>query len=141
VIAGHLCESGDMFTQGEGGIVQSRLLPKLTVGDFLIFHDVGAYGESFNTHKNATINSHINSHHRLFNVIKLQLMATHTRNSLQQQRVETHQTEADNPRLNAVGAIVKFQMIFLLLFSTLWTQTEREPPRFIFGAISSARRT
>ncbi|KAG5681308.1 hypothetical protein PVAND_010757 [Polypedilum vanderplanki] len=53
VIAGHLCESGDMFTQGEGGIVQLRLLPKLHVGDYLIFHDVGAYGASMSSNYNS----------------------------------------------------------------------------------------
>lgn len=53
VIGGHLCESGDVFTQLEGGIVETRLLPKIQVGDFLIFHDVGAYGSSMSSNYNS----------------------------------------------------------------------------------------
>jgi len=53
VIAGHLCESGDVFTQVEGGIVITRLLPKMFVGDYLIFHDVGAYGASMSSNYNS----------------------------------------------------------------------------------------
>lgn len=48
VIAGHLCESGDVFTQENGGYVQLRMLPKIQVGDFLVFHDTGAYGSYIN---------------------------------------------------------------------------------------------
>lgn len=54
VIAGHLCESGDVFTQSEGGIVETRMLPKINVGDYVIFHNVGAYGSSMSS----TYNSH-----------------------------------------------------------------------------------
>ncbi|CAG9804542.1 unnamed protein product [Chironomus riparius] len=53
VIAGHLCESGDVFTQVEGGIVITRLLPKMYVGDYLVFHDVGAYGASMSSNYNS----------------------------------------------------------------------------------------
>lgn len=41
VIAGHLCESGDVFTQNGDGHVLMRLLPKVYVGDYLVFHDAG----------------------------------------------------------------------------------------------------
>lgn len=44
VIAGYLCESGDVFTQDGDGNVLVRLMPKVYVGDYLVFHDVGAYG-------------------------------------------------------------------------------------------------
>jgi diaminopimelate decarboxylase len=44
VVGGPLCESGDIFTQEEGGFVCSRLLPAARVGDFLILEVAGAYG-------------------------------------------------------------------------------------------------
>ncbi len=44
VVAGPLCESGDVFTQGEGGVVIPRELPRIEVGDLLVLHDAGAYG-------------------------------------------------------------------------------------------------
>lgn len=46
VVAGPLCESGDVFTQGEGGLVMPRPLPPARVGDLLLIHDAGAYGAS-----------------------------------------------------------------------------------------------
>ena len=46
VVAGPLCESADVLTQGEGGLVETRLLPEVAVGDHLCIHDVGAYGAS-----------------------------------------------------------------------------------------------
>jgi diaminopimelate decarboxylase len=46
VVAGPLCESGDVFTQEEGGIVVPRELPAASVGDFVVLHDAGAYGSS-----------------------------------------------------------------------------------------------
>lgn len=52
VVAGPLCESGDVFTQGEGGIVMSRLLPRARVGDYLVFHTAGAYGASMSSNYN-----------------------------------------------------------------------------------------
>jgi diaminopimelate decarboxylase len=55
VIAGHLCESGDVFTQLEGGIVDTRNLPKIEVGDHLIFHDTGAYGSSMSSNYNSRL--------------------------------------------------------------------------------------
>ena len=44
VVGGPLCESGDIFTQEEGGFVTSRPLPPAAVGDFLVLDVAGAYG-------------------------------------------------------------------------------------------------
>jgi diaminopimelate decarboxylase len=44
IIGGPLCESGDIFTQEQGGIVSRRLLPEAKVGDFLVIGCAGAYG-------------------------------------------------------------------------------------------------
>jgi diaminopimelate decarboxylase len=44
VVAGPLCESGDVFTQKEGGYVAHRSLPAAEVGDFLVIEVAGAYG-------------------------------------------------------------------------------------------------
>jgi len=44
VVGGPLCESGDIFTQEEGGIVRTELLPDAQVGDFLVIGCAGAYG-------------------------------------------------------------------------------------------------
>ncbi len=52
VVAGPLCESGDVFTQGEGGVVLSRMLPAAAVGDLLLLHDAGAYGASMSSNYN-----------------------------------------------------------------------------------------
>lgn len=52
VVAGPLCESGDVFTQGEGGVVLTRDLPEAQVGDLLVFEDAGAYGSSMSSNYN-----------------------------------------------------------------------------------------
>lgn len=44
VVGGPLCESGDIFTQKEGGYVDSRRLPMARVGDLLLLENAGAYG-------------------------------------------------------------------------------------------------
>jgi diaminopimelate decarboxylase len=44
IVGGPLCESGDIFTQEEGGFVVKRPLPIAAVGDFLVIERVGAYG-------------------------------------------------------------------------------------------------
>ena len=44
MVGGPLCESGDIFTQEEGGFVAKRKLPPAGVGDFLILEVAGAYG-------------------------------------------------------------------------------------------------
>jgi diaminopimelate decarboxylase len=53
VVAGPLCESGDVFTQGEGGVVLQRDLPAAHVGDLLVVHDTGAYGASMSSNYNS----------------------------------------------------------------------------------------
>ncbi|MBK0089732.1 diaminopimelate decarboxylase [Erwinia sp. S59] len=53
VVAGPLCESGDVFTQLEGGKVETRALPATQVGDYLVFHDTGAYGASMSSNYNS----------------------------------------------------------------------------------------
>lgn len=44
VVGGPLCESGDIFTQREGGFVDCRKIPMCRVGDFVILENAGAYG-------------------------------------------------------------------------------------------------
>ncbi len=53
VVAGPLCESGDVFTQLEGGKVETRALPQVKPGDYLVFHDTGAYGASMSSNYNS----------------------------------------------------------------------------------------
>ena len=52
VVAGPLCESGDVFTQDPGGVVEARPLAPAEVGDLLVFHDTGAYGSSMSSNYN-----------------------------------------------------------------------------------------
>ena len=52
VVAGPLCESGDVFTQAEGGVVLTRGLPDARGGDLLVLHDAGAYGASMSSNYN-----------------------------------------------------------------------------------------
>ncbi len=52
VVAGPLCESGDVFTQDAGGVVDPRPLAPAAVGDLLVFHDAGAYGASMSSNYN-----------------------------------------------------------------------------------------
>ena len=44
VVGGPLCESGDIFTQEEGGFVCTRSLPVAQVGELLVLERAGAYG-------------------------------------------------------------------------------------------------
>ena len=53
VIGGPLCESGDIFTQAEGGYVEARTLPKAKVGDWLIIHGSGAYSFTMGSNYNS----------------------------------------------------------------------------------------
>lgn len=53
VVAGPLCESGDVFTQAAGGEVLTRALPHAEVGDLLVIHDAGAYGASMSSNYNS----------------------------------------------------------------------------------------
>jgi diaminopimelate decarboxylase len=53
VVAGPLCESGDVFTQEEGGVVTHQDLPICEIGDLFVFHDAGAYGASMSSNYNS----------------------------------------------------------------------------------------
>jgi diaminopimelate decarboxylase len=44
IVGGPLCESGDIFTQEEGGFVRTRRLPEAKVGEYLVIGCAGAYG-------------------------------------------------------------------------------------------------
>ena len=44
VVGGPLCESGDIFTQDEGGVVRTERLPEARVGEHLVIECAGAYG-------------------------------------------------------------------------------------------------
>jgi len=53
IIGGPLCESGDIFTQEEGGFVVTRRMPEAAVGEFLVIECAGAYcavmGSNYNS--------------------------------------------------------------------------------------------
>jgi diaminopimelate decarboxylase len=53
VVGGPLCESGDIFTQEDGGYVATRRLPRAEVGDHLVIECAGAYafvmGSNYNS--------------------------------------------------------------------------------------------
>lgn len=53
VVGGPLCESGDIFTQEEGGFVKTRSLPKASVGDLLVIENAGAYGFAMSSNYNS----------------------------------------------------------------------------------------
>lgn len=53
VVGGPLCESGDIFTQAEGGFVETRDLPPAKVGDFLIIEMAGAYSFTMGSNYNS----------------------------------------------------------------------------------------
>ena len=55
IVAGPLCESGDVFTQEDGGVVVTRKLPLAEVGDMLLIHDVGAYGSAMSSNYNSRL--------------------------------------------------------------------------------------
>ena len=54
VVGGPLCESGDIFTQEEGGFVSHRQLPTAAVGDYLVIEVAGAYGVVMASNYNST---------------------------------------------------------------------------------------
>jgi diaminopimelate decarboxylase len=54
VVAGNICESGDVFTRAEGHTVPRSIEP-IRVGDLLAFCDAGAYGFSMASHYNARL--------------------------------------------------------------------------------------
>jgi diaminopimelate decarboxylase len=53
IVGGPLCESGDIFTQDEGGFVVRRPLPAAEVGDFLVIGCAGAYGHVMSSNYNS----------------------------------------------------------------------------------------
>jgi diaminopimelate decarboxylase len=53
IVAGPLCESGDVFTQNQQTYIEPRMLPDTQVGDYLVFHDTGAYGASMSSNYNS----------------------------------------------------------------------------------------
>jgi diaminopimelate decarboxylase len=53
VVAGPLCESADVFTQGPGGAVEPRPLPAARAGDLVCVHDCGAYSASMSSNYNS----------------------------------------------------------------------------------------
>ncbi len=53
VVGGPLCESGDIFTQDEGGVVRHEFLPEARVGDHLVIEIAGAYGFSMSSNYNS----------------------------------------------------------------------------------------
>jgi diaminopimelate decarboxylase len=53
VVGGPLCESGDIFTQAEGGFVCTRSLPAAEVGDLLVIECAGAYGFAMGSNYNS----------------------------------------------------------------------------------------
>jgi diaminopimelate decarboxylase len=53
VVGGPLCESGDIFTQAEGGLVCTRSLPAAAVGELLVIEHAGAYGFAMSSNYNS----------------------------------------------------------------------------------------
>lgn len=52
-VAGPLCESGDVFTQADGGFVEFRDMALPAVGDLAIIRDAGAYGATMSSNYNS----------------------------------------------------------------------------------------
>jgi diaminopimelate decarboxylase len=55
VVAGNLCESGDVFTRDPEGNLTPRRMDACEVGDLVAFLDAGAYGFSMASHYNARL--------------------------------------------------------------------------------------
>ncbi len=53
VVGGPLCESGDIFTQQDGGFVTTRNLPAAEIGDRLVLEVAGAYGAVMGSNYNS----------------------------------------------------------------------------------------
>ncbi len=53
IVAGPLCESGDVFTQNSQSEVLPRSLPHSKVGELLVIHDCGAYAASMASNYNS----------------------------------------------------------------------------------------
>ena len=46
---GHCCESGDLFTQKEGGAPETRTMSEAQIGDFIVMEGTGAYCSGMST--------------------------------------------------------------------------------------------
>ena len=53
IVAGPMCESGDVFTRDADEMLDPRPLPVPEVGDLLAIHDAGAYGETMSSNYNS----------------------------------------------------------------------------------------
>ena len=53
VVAGPLCESGDVFTRDDAELIQPRLIPLPEAGDLLTLRDAGAYGYAMSSNYNS----------------------------------------------------------------------------------------
>ena len=53
VVAGPLCESGDVFTRDDSEMLQPRDLPSPQTGDIMVLHDGGAYGYAMSSNYNS----------------------------------------------------------------------------------------
>ena len=53
VVAGPLCESGDVFTRDDRELLAPRLLPRPEAGDLLTLRDAGAYGYAMSSNYNS----------------------------------------------------------------------------------------
>ncbi|WP_117196513.1 diaminopimelate decarboxylase [Rhizobium terrae] len=53
VIAGYLCESGDVFTVDKAGVLVPRYLPEVQLGDVMVMGGIGAYSHSMKSEYNS----------------------------------------------------------------------------------------
>jgi diaminopimelate decarboxylase len=53
VVAGPLCESGDVFTRDAAELLDPRSLPLPRIGDLMVLHDAGAYGVQMSSNYNS----------------------------------------------------------------------------------------
>lgn len=53
VIAGYLCESGDVFTANSNGVLMPRRFPEIRVGDLMVMSHVGAYAHPMKSEYNS----------------------------------------------------------------------------------------
>ncbi|MCG8590353.1 MAG: diaminopimelate decarboxylase [Proteobacteria bacterium] len=53
VVGGPLCESGDIFTQEEGGFVRTQRLPEARVGEYVVIEAAGAYAFTMGSNYNS----------------------------------------------------------------------------------------
>jgi len=53
VVAGYLCESGDVFTRDKSGVLKPRTFPHISVGDLMVMGCVGAYSHAMKSDYNS----------------------------------------------------------------------------------------